>query len=230
MNSTIYSTKNHRYFANARDDMLAFIPTGVRRILEIGCGTGEFGAAIKRRGDVEIVGVELVESAAARARYHLDQVITADIQCQNIDMPAQSFDCLVCNDVLEHLVDPWSVLARLRHFVKPDGWLVASIPNVRHHKVVRRLLWPGEWRYEDKGVLDRTHLRFFTRASARALVEGAGFAIEREEGIHRSDFPLWLKAINAVMGETFDDMRYLQFVIVARSVKLAEKQIQQNGP
>ena len=60
MNSTIYSTKNHGYFANARDDMLAFIPTGVRRILEIGCGTGEFGAAIKRRGDVEIVGVELV--------------------------------------------------------------------------------------------------------------------------------------------------------------------------
>ena len=127
-------------------------------------------------------------------------------------------------------MDPWSVLARLRHFVKPDGWLVASIPNVRHHKVVRRLLWPGEWRYEDKGVLDRTHLRFFARASARALVEGAGFAIEREEGIHRSDFPLWLKAINAVMGETFDDNCYLQFVIVARSVKLAEKQIQQNGP
>jgi 2-polyprenyl-3-methyl-5-hydroxy-6-metoxy-1,4-benzoquinol methylase len=225
MTSTIYSAKNHLYFANARDDMLAFIPAGVRRILEIGCGTGEFGAAIKRQSDVEIVGVELVESAAAMARQHLDQVITADIQCQTLDLPAQSFDCLVCNDVLEHLVDPWSVLARLRHFIRPEGWLVTSIPNVRHHKVVRRLLWPGEWRYEDKGVLDRTHLRFFTRASARALVEGAGFEIVRDEGIHRSGFPVWFRAINAIMGGTFDDMRYLQFVIVARPVPLPEKQI-----
>lgn len=230
MTSTIYSTKNHAYFANARDDMLDFVPTGARRILEIGCGTGEFGAAIKRRGDVEIVGVELVEASAALARRHLDQVITADIQSQDIDLPAQSFDCLVCNDVLEHLVDPWSVLARLRHFVKPDGWLVTSIPNVRHHKVVRRLLWPGEWRYEDKGVLDRTHLRFFTRASARALVEGAGFAVVREQGIHRGDFPVWFSAVNALMGGTFDDMHYLQFAIVARPVNLTEKQVQHNGP
>lgn len=222
MTSTIYSTKNHAYFANARDDVLAFVPAGVRRILEIGCGTGEFGAALKRRGDVEIVGVELVEASAALARRHLDQVITADIQCQDIELPAQSFDCLVCNDVLEHLVDPWSVLARLRHFLEPDGWLVTSIPNVRYHKVVRRLLWPGEWRYEDKGVLDRTHLRFFTRASARALVEGAGFAVAREEGIHPGDFPLWFKAVNAVTAGTFDDMRYLQFVIVARSVSPTE--------
>ncbi|HEY3401319.1 MAG TPA: class I SAM-dependent methyltransferase [Geothrix sp.] len=224
MTTTIYSAKNHGYYANNRDDMLAFIPAGVRRILEIGCGSGEFGAAIKRRGEVEIVGVELVESAAAIARQRLDQVITADIQFQDLDLPGQSFDCLVCNDVLEHLVDPWSALARLRHFIKPDGWLVTSIPNVRHHKVVRRLLWPGEWRYEDEGILDRTHLRFFTRASARALVEGAGFEITHEEGIHRSGFPFWLRAINAVTGGMFDDMRYLQFVMVARPVDLPEKQ------
>lgn len=224
MTTTIYSAKDHRYYANNRNDMLAFIPTGARRILEIGCGSGEFGAAIKRRGEVEIVGVELVESAAAMARQHLDQVITADIQFQDLDLPGQSFDCLVCNDVLEHLVDPWSALARLRHFIKPDGCLVTSIPNVRHHKVVRRLLWPGEWRYEDEGILDRTHLRFFTRASARALIEGAGFEITHEEGIHRSGFPFWLRVINALTGRLFDDMRYLQFVMVARPVGLPENQ------
>lgn len=216
MASDIYSTKSDGYFANARDDVLGFVPDGVARVLEIGCGSGEFGAVLKRRGGVSVVGVELVEAAAAIARERLDQVIAADVQHQDLDLPEQAFDCLVCNDVLEHLVDPWTVLARLRRHLAPGGWLVASIPNVRHQKVVRRLLWPGEWRYEDKGVLDRTHLRFFTRLSARALVESAGFGIVREEGMHPSKFPVWLRAINALAGGAFDDMRYLQFVFVAR--------------
>jgi 2-polyprenyl-3-methyl-5-hydroxy-6-metoxy-1,4-benzoquinol methylase len=216
MASDIYSTKSDGYFANARDDVLGFVPDGVARVLEIGCGSGEFGAVLKRRGGVSVVGVELVEAAAAIARERLDQVIAADVQHQDLDLPEQAFDCLVCNDVLEHLVDPWTVLARLRRHLAPGGWLVASIPNVRHQKVVRRLLWPGEWRYEDKGVLDRTHLRFFTRSSARALVESAGFGIVREEGMHPSKFPVWLRAINALAGGAFDDMRYLQFVFVAR--------------
>lgn len=216
MASDIYSTKSDGYFANARDDVLGFVPDGVARVLEIGCGSGEFGATLKRRGGVSVVGVELVEAAAAIARERLDQVIAADVQHQDLDLPEQAFDCLVCNDVLEHLVDPWTVLARLRRHLAPGGWLVASIPNVRHQKVVRRLLWPGEWRYEDKGVLDRTHLRFFTRSSARALVESAGFGIVREEGMHPSKFPVWLRAINALAGGAFDDMRYLQFVFVAR--------------
>lgn len=213
-----YASKQSGYFGNARPDMIGFIPEGVHRVLEIGCGAGEFGAALKELRQVEVVGVELIEAAANLARQRLDAVIVADIQHQPIDLPERSFDCVVCNDVLEHLVDPWTVLAGLRHFLKPDGWLVASIPNVRHHKVVRRLLWPGEWKYENSGVMDRTHLRFFTQGSARELVEQAGFRIVREQGIHRSSFPVWLRLANALAGGAFEDMRYLQYVFVAKPV------------
>ncbi len=218
MATEAYSSKTSPYFGNSRPDMLEFIPEGAQRILEIGCGSGEFGAALKRQRKAVVIGVELIEAAAETARQHLDRVITADVQHQELDLREQSFDCLVCNDVLEHLVDPWTVLGRLRRFVKPDGWLVTSIPNIRHHKVVRRLLWPGEWKYEESGILDRTHLRFFTQRSARELVESAGFRVIREQGLHRSSFPVWLRAVNGLAGGAFEDMRYLQFVFVARPV------------
>ncbi len=211
-----YSTKNDAYFGNPRADMLPFVPDGVNRILEIGCGAGEFGAALKKIRPVGITGVELVPAAAETARRHLDTVIVADIEREELALPPASFDCLICNDVLEHLADPWSALARLRRFLTPGGWLVASIPNVRHHKVVRRLVWPGEWRYADNGILDRTHLRFFTRATARELVESAGFQIVRETGLHKSRFPVWMRLMNLFARGAFDDMHYLQFVFVAR--------------
>lgn len=221
MATEAYTAKASAYFGNARPDMIEFVPEGARRLLEIGCGAGDFGAALKKLRTVEIVGVELMESAAQAARQHLDKVIAADIQCEDLNLPEHSFDCLICNDVLEHLIDPWTVLARLRRYLKPDGWLVASIPNVRHHKVVRRLIWPGEWKYEESGILDRTHLRFFTRKSARELVEAGGFRVVREQGLHRSSFPVWLRFLNLLGGGALDDMRYLQFVFVAQSARSA---------
>jgi 2-polyprenyl-3-methyl-5-hydroxy-6-metoxy-1,4-benzoquinol methylase len=204
------------YFINPRAEMLGFMPRGVERVLELGCGGGAFGAALKRAGMREVVGIEYVRAAAEAARAHLDRVIVADVERDALELPAGAFDCLVCNDVLEHLADPWAALKKLRTHLGVGAWLVASIPNVRHHKVVRRLIWPGQWRYEDDGILDRTHLRFFTRESARELVESAGFAIERIEGINATGFPLWLRALNGVLAGALDDMRYLQFAIVAR--------------
>ena len=204
------------YFANPRAEMLRFLPPGIGRVLELGCGSGAFGAALKREGVREVVGIEYVPAAAEAARARLDRVLAADVERDALDLPAGAFDCLVCNDVLEHLADPWSALKKLRPALRAGGWLVASIPNVRHHKVVRHLIWPGQWRYEDDGILDRTHLRFFTRESARELVESAGFAIERVEGINPTGLPLWLRAINGTLLGELDDMRYLQFAIVAR--------------
>ena len=204
------------YFANPRAEMLAFVPAGVDRVLELGCGSGAFGAALKRSGIREVIGIENVPDAAEAARSRLDKVLVADVEKDALDLPAGAFDCLVCNDVLEHLVDPWEALKKLRVHLRAGGWLVASIPNVRHHKVVRRLIWPGRWRYEDDGVLDRTHLRFFTRESIVELAESAGFAVERIEGINASSLPLWLRAINGAMLGALDDMRYLQFAVVGR--------------
>lgn len=214
----MYQDKAEAFFANPRPDMVEFIPPGCERVLELGCGNGAFGAVLKAGGAREVVGIELVAGPAAQARTRVDRVIVADVERETLDLPDGYFDCLICNDVLEHLADPWAVLGRLRRHLRADGWLVASIPNVRHHKVVRRLIWPGEWRYEQDGVLDRTHLRFFTYQSARDLVESAGFRIERAQGINRSSLPFWLRLVNAFASGAFDDMQYLQFAIVARRV------------
>jgi 2-polyprenyl-3-methyl-5-hydroxy-6-metoxy-1,4-benzoquinol methylase len=204
------------YFGNPRPDMAPFIPEGLERVLELGCGSGLFGEALKRSGVREVVGIEASPGPARAAAQRLDRVIVANVERDPLDLPADGFDCLVCNDVLEHLTDPWAALKKLQPCVRAQGWLIVSIPNVRHHKVVRRLIWPGQWRYEDDGILDRTHLRFFTRSSARELVESAGFRIERMEGINPSSLPLWLRLINVAVFGALDDMRYLQFAIVAR--------------
>lgn len=109
----------------------------------------------------------------------LDQVIQGNIEAMELPIEPGSIDLLLCLDVLEHLVDPWETLRRLAALLRPNGVLVASIPNVRYYRVLLPLMLGGRWDYQDSGILDRTHLRFFTRATAIELVESAGFSIEQ---------------------------------------------------
>jgi 2-polyprenyl-3-methyl-5-hydroxy-6-metoxy-1,4-benzoquinol methylase len=89
----------------------------------------------------------------------------ANLDKDELDLPEEAFDCIVCNDVLEHLITPWQVLGKLAILLKPGGHFVASIPNVQYWGVLKDLVFEGDWRYADEGVLDVTHLRFFTRRS-----------------------------------------------------------------
>ena len=168
------------YFGHARPEVLALVPATARRVLDIGCGAGRLGEALKARQQAEVVGIELDEAAAAAARQRLDEVIVGDIERLDLDFPPGSFDAIVCGDILEHLREPDRLLRRARGWLAADGRLVASIPNVRHHSVVRSLL-EGNWTYESAGLLDRTHLRFFTRREIEKLLFRAGFADRRDE-------------------------------------------------
>jgi hypothetical protein len=114
------------------------------------------------------------------------------------DLPAtEPFDCIVFNDVLEHMIDPWSVLATTRSLLSARGVVVASIPNIRHVSVLLPLLVRGRWSYMEWGVLDRTHLRFFTRRSMISMFEGAGYRVTHIE-------PHWIS------GERFGWRRWLR--------------------
>jgi len=168
--------KDPSYFEFARPEILARIPPSARRILEIGCGAGRLGAALKARQSAEVVGVEFDEGAAAAARQRLDRVVVGDIERLEPDFEAGSFDCVVCADVLEHLERPDRVLRRIRQWLAPHGKLIASIPNARHHSVVGGLL-EGNWTYERAGLLDNTHFRFFTRLDIERLLYRCGFAV-----------------------------------------------------
>lgn len=177
-----YADKGQQYFANARREILPLIPKTRDRVLEIGCGSGETLAMLRsERGCGWMAGIELFPDAAERARAHLDAVYEGDIETMEIPFSPASLDVVLCLDVLEHLRDPWRIVQQLTALLRPGGALIASIPNVRHFTVVMPLLFRGEWKYTDSGLLDRTHLRFFTRATAVALVESGGLRVDAVE-------------------------------------------------
>jgi 2-polyprenyl-3-methyl-5-hydroxy-6-metoxy-1,4-benzoquinol methylase len=211
-----YEGKPSGYFSTPRREMLEFIPPGTRAILEIGCGNGRFGALVKARDGCRYVGVELMEDAAQEARQRLDEVLTTNIESDELPFHQHSFDGLVCNDVLEHLVDPWRTLQRLTTLVRPGGFIVVSLPNVRFSEVVKDLVFRNRWEYQERGVLDRTHLRFFTEESVRGLLEQAGGRVERIEGINPIRYAWRLQLLNLALLGSLSSMRFPQ--IAARAV------------
>ncbi len=164
------------YYEHTRPEVARLVPAGAREVLDIGCASGAFGAALKaERPWVRVRGIEPVAEQAERARARLDDV---SVGGADAGPPAgwPRPDCVVFADVLEHVVDPWTTLRRYRDFLLPGGVLVLSLPNVAHGSVLRGLL-RQRWDYADDGILDRTHLRFFTRETAIELIEGSGFVV-----------------------------------------------------
>ena len=154
--------KPDEYYENSREELLPFIPViKDAAILDIGCGAGGLGRLLKENGCGKLVGIELVAEQAARASSIYDTVYCENVENFAIPFTPETFDVIICADVLEHVIDPWSLLKKLRNLLKPSGTVVGSIPNVRHAAVIGRIL-QGRFGYDAKGILDRDHLRFFT--------------------------------------------------------------------
>lgn len=164
------------YYLHSRPEVLDRIPVTACRILDVGCGGGGLSAAIKARQPAQVHGVEIVEKAAEHARAHLDRLWNCSVEDALPSIPNKNYDCIVIADVLEHLRDPVDVLRQLKEKLTADGVLVSSIPNVQNWDVVSDLI-KGNWDYRSEGILDRTHLRFFTRKSTEELFWNAGFSI-----------------------------------------------------
>lgn len=198
-----------------RAEMAKFVPDGARRILEFGCGYGAFGAFLKRTRGLEVTGVEPVAQAAERAASRLDRVLVTTIDHALKELQDSSYDCVVFNDVLEHLADPWGTLRRARSVLSSAGVVVASLPNVRFFPVITDLLLRKNWEYTETGVLDRTHLRFFTMRTVRSLFEDAQYTVVALEGINASRSLRFAIANLALLG-SIEDMRYQQFAVLAK--------------
>ncbi|WP_293904497.1 bifunctional 2-polyprenyl-6-hydroxyphenol methylase/3-demethylubiquinol 3-O-methyltransferase UbiG [Phenylobacterium sp.] len=175
---SIYEDKPVSYFANARADIVAMLPTGPdSAILELGCGAGGTGRAVLEAGKAgRYVGLELSPVAGAAAAEHLSEVLVGDVEALDLAPLQGAFDALIVSEVLEHLTDPWTTLKRLAGCLKPGGRVYASSPNVANWKVIRGLL-RGRFDYADKGVMDRTHLRWFTPDTYADLFRSAGFEV-----------------------------------------------------
>jgi len=174
----LYEDKSGGYFANARHDIVQRLRTTPdSAVLELGCGEGGTGEAAISAGKAgRYVGIELNPAAASVARGRLSEVLEGDVESLDLAALEGRFDALIISEVLEHLTDPWRVLRELARCVRPGGQVFASSPNVSHWRVVRSLLL-GRFDYEESGVMDRTHLRWFTPASYRQLFEQAGLQV-----------------------------------------------------
>jgi 2-polyprenyl-3-methyl-5-hydroxy-6-metoxy-1,4-benzoquinol methylase len=178
--NTPYYPSDITYYQNVRSELANYIEKGDHRILDVGCGAGYFGEFLKLNGHAsDLIGIEIDTVAAHDASTRLDYVLCANLNETTIvevlkDYERQYFDYIVCADVLEHLIDPWEALSQLVTFLKPNGRIILSLPNVRHWSIWIPLILRGHWEYRDAGIMDRTHLRFFTRRSGVALLNGAG--------------------------------------------------------
>ncbi|WP_101103540.1 methyltransferase domain-containing protein [Macromonas bipunctata] len=173
------------YYQNVNPDLLARVPLDARHILEVGCGNGNFARAVlARQPQAAYVGVELFAQAAQEAQGVLSHVVVGDVEQsatlktldQICDGQSGGFDALVLGDVLEHLRDPWQVLAQLRERTVLGGTAVACVPNVAHWSLLQQQLC-GRWDYAEQGLLDRTHLRFFTLETLLDLFRHAGWTV-----------------------------------------------------
>ena len=174
----MYDTKDAGYFGHVRADIAPLLPADCGAVLELGCGGGGTLAWLKASGRARhTTGMELCAAPAAIARTRVDQLIEGDLTPGLATLPAAGFDLVLCLDVLEHLIDPWQAVRQAAQALRPGGSLIMSLPNVRHHSVLWPLLKRGVWQYQDAGIMDRTHLRFFTRAGAIELLQQAGLEL-----------------------------------------------------
>ena len=205
------------YYKGDRQDMLRYVPPFSKRILEVGCGEGAF-AQLLLNENREIWGVELNEVAAKKASEVLYKVYVDAIENVINDLPDKYFDLIIFNDVLEHLIDPHEVLAKIRQKLIIKGKIIASIPNLRFAKVMFNLIVKKDFTYTEMGILDSTHLRFFTVKTMRDLFRESGYQIDLVEGINQSRSFLakaFVLLISLLTLRSNNDALFPQYVIIA---------------
>jgi 2-polyprenyl-3-methyl-5-hydroxy-6-metoxy-1,4-benzoquinol methylase len=196
--SSIYETSVDPDSENSAHSFALSLIGYNKSVLEVGCSTGYFTKILVERG-CSVVGIEIDPDAAVKAEAWADRVVVGDVDNSDLwnEVKDESFDAVILGDVLEHLRDPLTALRSAAKKLKPSGSIVTSLPNIAHGDV-RIALLLGRFRYSDTGLLDRTHMRFFTLESVRELLREAGLVVvetkrvvvplfQSELGVKRTD-------------------------------------------
>lgn len=196
MSAPAFSPLSTRYEQKYQDrprlEVIGMLDFPFQSVLEIGCSTGATGRAVKQQfPGVTYCAVEIDPVAAGEARQVLDRVITGDIErmdLEHYDLRPRAFDVIICADVLEHLYDPWKTVQAFHRLLHPGGKVIASIPNVQNARVLHNVA-AGRWTYTDQGLLDATHIRFFTLYEIGQMFVRNGYDIEQVISSCDSDMP-----------------------------------------
>ena len=209
-----YENKPAGYYDNVRHEMLKYLPKNAKKVIDIGCGNGAFAGIVKEKNTAEVWGIELMEEEAKVAETVLDKVFTGPCEQFINDLPDNYFDVIYFNDVLEHLADPYTVLDVLKKKLSKDGVVISSIPNVRFYRTFSKVVFGKDWKYDEFGIMDKTHLRFFTGKSIKRMYEDLGYKIVIHEPINITKS---LKPILFNIPLLFSqmDIRNLQYATVA---------------
>lgn len=216
-----YSNKTGDYYHNFRPEMQALFPANAKKMLDVGCGEGSMAYQIKQKYNIEAWGVEFMKEEGLKAKEKLDRVIVDTVENSIVELPDNYFDVIYCNDVLEHLANPNAVLVKIKQKLTDNGVIISSIPNVRYHSVFKQYIFKKDWKYEGGGVMDFTHLRFFTSKSIKNMYHDAGYEIVMHKGINktRSLMPYFY---NILLFFTAADMFYVQYATIAQKKRTTE--------
>ncbi len=223
-------TTKQTYYGNVNQDLLKVCPAS-EFVMEFGCGEGNFLAAYKNTyPSSNCSGFELFEAAANKARTKLDQVYQGnaeEVDLSDLEISENYFDLLIYGDVIEHFSYPWKALEKHIKYLKPGGYICACIPNVSHWSMIYNLI-NGEFEYRDSGLMDRTHLRFFTRSSIIKMFQNLGMEIEliqprvfntkKTENALKTIARIFDKPIESISASRVTDWSAFQYVIKAKKI------------
>ena len=231
---------------SATTRIVGLVPTGAR-VLDVGCSAGYLGEALKQRRGARVWGIELDETDAAKARERgFEEVFTADLdRFAWDDLGSREFDAVVFADVLEHLKQPGEAIRGAARHLAPDGLIIASIPNIAHLSV-RVELMEGGFAYEKLGLLDDTHLKYFTKRTVEDMFRAAGMGIQRLEAtvydLPEDSIAERLRAVGLETTPRFweqmnsDEARAYQYLVVAgkgpgeaQPIELPEKAVMEHS-
>ena len=207
------------YYRKNRIEMCKFIPAKYKKVLEIGCGEGTFRTYLK--SDCEYWGLEKNSKSANIANKNSIKVIKGGFFDMHHMLPNNYFDLIICNDIIEHLDDYNLFLSIIKKKMTKEGYIIGSIPNVRYITNLYNLFFLKDWKYEDEGILDKTHLRFFTKKSLVEILTKHKFNIIELHGINKINLSIYSSKsiIKNILSFFFgNDSKYLQFGFTLKKI------------
>jgi 2-polyprenyl-3-methyl-5-hydroxy-6-metoxy-1,4-benzoquinol methylase len=217
-----YDQKAHDYFSNIRLDLIRLIDPKSKdlKVLEVGAAYGETLNYLKQNGIAkQAVGIDIFEDKTNSNNYKkIDRFIFGNIE--EIEFPEYEnyFDLILLPDVLEHLIEPKKVLDKLKKYLSQNGTIIVSMPNIRHYSAINKIFFKGNFKYEESGLFDYTHMRFYCRKNIQELLESSGFKVLKEESaIKNYKGKSITKIINSLTFGLMEEFFSLQYFYVIKN-------------
>lgn len=205
-----------KYFGGFRKDIIPLIPKNIHNLLDVGCGYGVTAFNIKNLlGNVEIHGIENNQHALEIANKKLDRVFNIDLNYDNKTLDNfldNKYDCILCLDVLEHLINPDLILINLAQKLSIKGRIIISLPNISHYTVLIPLIFKDDFKYQEKGILDKTHLKFFTKKSIEDMISRSGLSIKHSKVNIQANRKLLV--LNKILFKSLNRFLTFQYIFV----------------